>query len=331
MKKIIIVIFISIAGLYLAFRKVELSLLTEILSNAKWIWVLVGIGLIVFSIWLRAVRWRILLEPIKSFRMLPLFSSTMIGYFGNGVLPLRLGELLRAYSIHKEEDSISIAAAFGSIMVERYLDLAGLLLLTIFLFILYDVPSWLMNAGIVLGLLVLGISILLWWISTAHMEWITRLENISFLQKGMGVKIRVILLSFIEGLITVRKTGHIGSLIFTTLSLWMIYLGVTKTSVLALNISLSWIEIGIILVGTAMVISIPSAPGYIGTYHAATVIIMVEIFNKSEIPSQAFAIINHAVGFLPLVIIGFFFLLRSSVKLRELKGLKLKMEQGINR
>jgi len=324
MKKMIIGIVFSLIGLYLAFRKIEVSALADVLFKARGIWILLGVSLIVFSVWIRALRWRILLGSFKSIKMLPLFSSTIIGYFGNSVLPLRLGELLRAYSLHKEEDSISTAAVFGTIVVERYLDLAGLLLFTILFFVLYDVPTWLMNAGIGLGLLVVGGSILLWWISRYHVEWINRLEHITFLQKGVGTKIRYFLLSFFEGIITVREAGHMGYILFYTVFLWVVYLGITQTSCIALNISLSWIEVGIILVATAMVISIPSAPGYIGTYHAAAVIIMVEIFNKSEIPSQAFAILNHAVGFIPMIGIGFFFLIRSSVRLREIKDLKLK-------
>lgn len=324
MKRMSIGILISLVGLYIAFHKIDATALAKVIIEADWAWVILGVGFLLFSVWLRAVRWKILMEPVKSVKLMPLFSTTMIGYFGNGILPLRLGELLRAYSLHKEDKSISAAAAFGTIVVERLLDLVGLLVLSIVIFTLYDVPRWLLNAGILLGITVIGSFILFWWISASHQEWVKRIENFALLQRGIGVKIRYLLHSFIEGIIALRKTHHFGLLVLYSAILWVIYLGITKASAMALNISLTWIEVGIILAATTMVISIPSAPGYVGTYHAAAVLIMAEIFGKSEISSQAFAILNHAIGFLPLVIVGFFFFIQSSVGLGDIRGLRLK-------
>ena len=46
----------------------------------------------------------------------------MIGYFGNGVLVFRLGELLKAYSISKNSD-IKTTNLIGTVILERTLDL----------------------------------------------------------------------------------------------------------------------------------------------------------------------------------------------------------------
>ena len=51
---------------------------------------------------------------------------------------------------------------------------------------------------------------------------------------------------------------------------------------------------------------------------------MVELFGKGESVSQAFAIINHGIGFVPLVVIGFFCLIRSSVTLKEVKPIEIE-------
>ena len=60
-----------------------------------------------------------------------IFASTMIGYFGNGILAFRLGELLKAYSVSKNH-SIQVSEVFGTVILERALDL----LMVLFLFFL---------------------------------------------------------------------------------------------------------------------------------------------------------------------------------------------------
>ncbi len=101
--KLIIGIAISIAGLWYAFRGMNFSELIDHLSQTNFSFILLAMGIIVVSVALRAYRWQLMLKPIQTITFNPLFASTMIGYFGNSVLPFRLGELLRAYSISRKE------------------------------------------------------------------------------------------------------------------------------------------------------------------------------------------------------------------------------------
>ncbi|MEE9167455.1 MAG: lysylphosphatidylglycerol synthase transmembrane domain-containing protein [Candidatus Neomarinimicrobiota bacterium] len=327
MRRMIFGLSLTILGLYIAFHKFDPSTLRGVLIRANGKWILLGVALLVFSVWIRTVRWQILMRPLKSVGLRPLFSTTMIGYFGNAILPLRLGELLRAYSIHTEERSITPAAAFGTIVVERLLDVMGLVAVTGIVFSQYDVPFWLLNAGIFLGIVLVGSLLLYWWVWRSHRSWIERFENTPLLKGKMGSKARYLAQSFFEGLNVLRKTRRIGFLVFYTAVLWVIYGVIAQASAMALGITLTWVEVGVILVATSMVISVPSAPGYVGTYHAAAVLIMVQMLGKSESISQAYAILSHAVGFVPLVAIGFVFLLRSSVRLGEIRGLKMGEEE----
>ncbi|MFQ6673648.1 MAG: lysylphosphatidylglycerol synthase transmembrane domain-containing protein [Fidelibacterota bacterium] len=314
----------SLGGLYVAFRKIDIGSLGQVLSNVRGLWLLLAALLMVFSVWLRAVRWQILMAPIRKTGVASLFTATMIGYFGNAVLPLRLGEFLRAHAIHKRVESITVASAFGTIVVERLLDLMGAMVLTIVFFLLYDVPSWLEKSGIALGVVVIGSSSFLWWMTRSHERWLEKLENLAFLRSGIGTRVQRFLHSFVKGLIALRDADRLGALTLHTGLLWLIYWLTTQMSAYALRLSLTWIEVGVLLVATTMVISLPSAPGFIGTYHAAAVLMMTEIFGKSQTVSQAYALLNHAVGFVPLVTIGFIFMVRSSMRLKEIKRLELE-------
>ena len=59
--------------------------------------------LLILSCFVRAFRWQLLLGPFDHIPFSQVFGATMVGYFGNGVLAFRLGELLKAYSVTKNK------------------------------------------------------------------------------------------------------------------------------------------------------------------------------------------------------------------------------------
>ena len=84
---------ISAVFLYLAFRKVDFSLVWQYLKQAQWSWVLLGLAVYFFGVLLRAWRWQILLNPLKRLPIRRLFPVVAIGYMGNNVYPARAGEV----------------------------------------------------------------------------------------------------------------------------------------------------------------------------------------------------------------------------------------------
>lgn len=324
MFKIVIGLVFSIGGLYLAFRDIDLTVLGDLFAGASTGWIFLAVLLMIFSVWVRAVRWQALIEPIRNVSMKPLFSSTMIGYFGNAVLPVRLGEILRAYALGKDEPLVSRAAAFGTIVVERFVDMLGALVLMAIFFFLYDVPPVLQKGGVVLASLVVGLIAILWWMAKRHENWIEKFENSPRFQHGIWLKVRGIFNSFIRGLVAFSEVKRKGTVFFISALLWGIYLVITYLSGLAVHETLSWVEAGVILIGTTMVIAVPSAPGYIGTYHASAIFIMVQVFGREMAGAQAYALVNHAIGFIPLVVVGAYFFFSSSIKIGDIKRLEIE-------
>ena len=79
-------------------------------------------------IYLRALRWKLLLNSSKRFNVNDLYKGQLIGYFGNNILPLRAGELIKAYYIGNKYGK-SKSKIFGSIILERIFDFLGLFFL----------------------------------------------------------------------------------------------------------------------------------------------------------------------------------------------------------
>ena len=104
------------------------------------------------SVWLRGVRWKFLFPEKNSPSISSLYKAEMIGYFGNNVLPLRLGELLRSYIVGKEH-SLSKSFVFGTVILERLMDTIALALFALLLFggPTIQVFLWVLLIGVVVG------------------------------------------------------------------------------------------------------------------------------------------------------------------------------------
>ena len=115
--KLIFGICISIAGLYYAFSGIDFVKLWKIIKQIDLFYGFLSLSILLSSSLVRALRWQILAYPIDRISFEPAFSSIMIGYFGNSVLPFRMGEFLRAYVL-AEKTSLNFPTAFGTIVTE---------------------------------------------------------------------------------------------------------------------------------------------------------------------------------------------------------------------
>ena len=128
----IIGLIFSIIGLYFAFKDFNYTSFLEVVKTTKIFYVLLASSFLIFSVWFRAIRWHYLLIKAKSISYKHLFEIEMLGFFGNNVLPLRLGELYRSI-ILSNRFKISKSTVIGSVVLERILDTLGLVFFSMFL------------------------------------------------------------------------------------------------------------------------------------------------------------------------------------------------------
>jgi len=89
--KLLIGIALSVLLLYLAFTKVEISVVVENLKQTKLEYVLLGIGAFFLSLSVRSILWKSILASNHLVNLYPLFRSIVIGQMGNNLLPFRGG------------------------------------------------------------------------------------------------------------------------------------------------------------------------------------------------------------------------------------------------
>lgn len=96
-------------------------------QNTNKLYLLGGVALIYVSYFLRALRWKILLRPVKDTTASRLVAPTMIGFTGLSLLG-RPGELIRPYLIARKEN-LSMASQLGVWIVERIFDMGAFALI----------------------------------------------------------------------------------------------------------------------------------------------------------------------------------------------------------
>jgi hypothetical protein len=315
--RVVVGLLVAAAGLAIAFRRVDLAALGSALAGASWSWFAAAVATCVAAIVVRAWRWRLLLAPIERIGTGPLFSATMIGYFGNGVLPLRLGELMRAAAIGRRGGRVDVSTALGSIAVERLLDVASALAVAALVVPFSGgfgggIAAWSGAAALV----IIAFGGLLW---ASRSAWVRSL--VSRVESGGAGKLRELVGSFLRGLLILGEGPKLLPIGLATAVIWILYAASVWIAARAAGIPLSWLESGLVLLATTVAVSVPAAPGYVGTYHAAIVLVTADVLGHPTAQAQAFAILSHASSWLPTVAIGALCLMRSSIKLGEVSRL----------
>jgi len=304
---------ISFLGLYLGFRKFDAEEFFAALRETDLMLFFLSMLVMVFTVYLRSIRWKYLVNPLKKVPQKDLFGSEMVCYFGNNVFPLRLGEVLRAYSLSKIT-KLSSASIFGTIVVERFLDvLFFLIILPVTALLFPTMPVWIRWSGVVAGA-ALVVLVALYYLYQYKQATLRRYLN-NKLHSSSYKKFFL------------RNTPHAGLIVFWTVIIWAVNIFNYWLIGTSLHVFFSLQDLLLVFFVTSAIISVPSAPGYVGTYHAGAIGILVFLgYELSQ--AQVIAVILHAVGFLSLTLIGFLYFIKYHIHVKDtsFQGVQIESE-----
>ena len=308
---------ISIIGIYLAFMGEDFDGLIHQIKQVKIPGITLGCFLLVTSCIVRAYRWKLIMDPVEKIPLHDVFSATMVGYFGNGILAFRLGELLRAYSVTSGRH-MSATQAFGTVIMERILDL--LMVLLVFVLLIPWFPFE--QDGIRLAVYIFSgitFAIILGIFLSWKFNLMGKIGEVAVLQKGIGQKLFQALNKIFDGIVLIKNTDHAVGIVLSSILLWGFYYAVTFIILGACDLNLGIIGSGIILVLGSIVIGIPALPGSAGTYDAGIKFSLMVVFGIASEKALTYAIVSHAVSYFPLVIIGMIYFMEGSVRIKDVK------------
>ncbi|HXJ77749.1 MAG TPA: lysylphosphatidylglycerol synthase transmembrane domain-containing protein [Candidatus Methylomirabilis sp.] len=310
--KILIGIAVSVALLAYLFWNVDLHEVVSRLASTNWWFLSVSILLNLGSLWIRAWRWYYLFPPGS--HPSHLFNALMIGYLGNNVLPLRAGEVVRAYVASRRGQRFWTVLA--TIVVERALDGLAVGVIVAILVLTIPLPQQLhWPAGIFLAL-DFGAMITLAVLAVAP-GWCSNVIHAFFHRWSWGERRAMdVLGTMSEGLRGVRAAHHFVPITLSTILIWMLFALSVWTGLRAAHLDLPLAASWTVLAFLGLGVSLPSSPGYLGVVQAATVLALA-LFSVPRTEALSFSLLIHASQFLPVTIYGLVLLLVEHVSLSE--------------
>jgi hypothetical protein len=315
--KLVLGLALSALFLWLASRGIRWPEVWRILSGARY-WLMVPVVVLTMLAYLvRAWRWQFLLIGVGHIPLRSLWSSIMIGFMGNNILPARLGELLRAYSLGRSS-GVSRSAALASVVVERILDIGVLLLVFGGVFALGRLPPGIGRwGGILLVPATPVVAFLVLFELRPEPVW-GLVER--FLPRRLRPRFRTIAMNFRDGLRVLRHPVPLLAGIGLSILMWGILVGVVMLCLAALSLTTAPDAAVVVLVVMAIGTMVPAAPGYVGTLQAAGTLALVQ-YSVPQSSAFSFTVLYHAGQWLPVTVVGLVYFMRQNLSLRRLGDL----------
>jgi hypothetical protein len=308
---------VSMIALAVVFYLADLDQVIAALRLADYRLILLVSLLTLVWLGIRSQVWRTLLQEKASFGQV--FMTINEGYLINNVLPLRLGEVARAYLLSRKA-GLSFWEVFPTVLIERALDLliaVGLLLSTL-PFVVN--ASWAFEAALGAGGLVL-IGLTLFYLLARNPDWVIRLsKKVKLGRRSLAETFRKPLGAFLSGL-SVLTDGKrfLRAVLWTTLNWGVAFLQyylLLRAVFPEAKFLWAAFSLGVVPLGAAA----PSSPGALGVFEASMVGAL-SVFGLDASISLAVAIIGHAINYLVTGLIGVYALVQDGIQISRMGDL----------
>jgi uncharacterized protein (TIRG00374 family) len=313
-------VLISILFIWFALRGLKLDEFWNAVKQANYIWLIPGIGVYFIGVWIRAWLWHYLLGPIKKIPTKTMFPITTIGYMGNNIYPARAGEVLRAVVL-KRREGVSISASLATIIVERIFD--GVVMLAFVFVNLGELAKLTGASGFVgniqqVALIGTGVFIgaLIVFLIAAMYPHMTARIGLWFIYKLLPKRLhqRVISLmnKFLEGLASLRSPFNVLMVFFTSVMIWLLETGKYWFVMHAFDFSVSFFALMLMNGIVNLATTIPSAPGYIGTFDAPGIAVLTA-YGVEHSVAVGYTLVLHVALWVPITALGAYYLAREGI------------------
>lgn len=286
---------LSALFLWLAVRGVDLDEVRSVLGEARLGFVLAAVGVLGVAYGLQSARWKRIADapqlPLASF-----YGMLLGGLACNNVLPVRIGEFLRAGWLSRDAP-MSGGRAFGSVVLDRICDVVTLAAL--FLISIQTVASatWLVRLaiGAVVAVLLIAGALAL---ARAYAK--TRSERSPRKPRGRLVRILRDTVRMLGEQVGRRRAA---TWLGLSLCTWMLSSLGSALVARSVGIELSPLEAVFVTSALALGVAIPSSPGYIGTYQW----LGVAALGLLDVPAEkalAYSILLQASWYVPTTLVG---------------------------
>lgn len=307
--RVIVGVLVSVAALMVVLRDFDGAQLASALQHAHWYWIAAGIASLAIGYALRIRRWAAILAndaSVLSFRACaaPFLASLAL----NNVMPLRAGDFVRAL-VFPRAIGISRARATASLILERLLDVVTILL-ALAIAVCFgpgeSLPAWIATSAVVLAVMATVLMGLIFILGHAVGDRMHASDGVATGLRAGWMR------AFRDMVRTLRDTlrpGVFGGLLLLSAAAWIAEAGLYWAVSMALGLGFGFFSALFVCAVAVLSTLIPSAPGYIGTFHLA---VYSAVLGVTGDPSGAlsFALVSHLAFWVPTTAVGAWIMIR---------------------
>jgi uncharacterized protein (TIRG00374 family) len=316
---------LSVLLLWITLRDVNLREVAAILFESNpWLWLLsAATATAIFP--LRARRWQAILAPAAGrLPFAPLWRSTAIGMMVNNVLPVRAGEVARAFALSRAVPQVKFATAFASLAVDRIFD--GVVVIALFLVASLDsrfpadaqilggsVDALALSAGLFLGAVLAALYAMTLAPErfTAFAEW-----AVGLVWRAGALKVRALLTSFVSGLGVLHRPRLALEVLWWTLLHWVVNAAAFWLGFVALGLDAPFSAAFFVQMLVVVAVALPSSPGFFGPFELAGKTALA-LYAVSDAAAVSWAIGFHLLSFVPITVIGVWYFTRMDLHVKD--------------
>lgn len=288
--------------LILALRGVSWRDMRTAVQRGRPGFLVLALSLMSLSLFMRGLRWGVLIRADKRISPLIAFWATMIGYIGNSFLPARAGDVLRPV-VTSRVARTSLSYAVAAQITERITDTLALVVLSLIAsFSLDAIPGWLLGATEVMGVLaVIGVTVLA--LAPRLEGTLQRLLRRLPLPSTMSNRLIGLLQRFLLGMHALRQPKRALLFFALTATVWVLDDFTAVAVAWSLRAPVAWQEAMLLLVALGLASAIPSTPGYVGIFQFVAVTVLVP-FGVTRSEAIAYILEFQAILYAAVIIWG---------------------------
>ncbi len=324
---------ISAFFIFIALRGLDLRDVRYWLTQANYYWLIPSVAVYFVAVWGRTWRWHYMLRPIKAISLSRLFPIVCIGYMGNNIFPFRAGEVLRSYTL-KRSEGVSMTASLATIVVERVFDGLVMLMFVFFALPFAPMPSAIRPFVIVPSLIFLVLMVVFVILATQPdlAQRVYRGTLRRMLPQAVRTPTDGVVDRFLEGLHFFRSSKDILMVFLTSVFIWLaetfkywfvMQAFVSQGGGLPVPFYVLMLMNGIVNLATTL----PSAPGYIGTFDAPGIEVLVA-YGVSRSMAVGYTLVLHAALWFPITILGAWYFRRERLSWSDIETARGQRAQG---
>jgi uncharacterized protein (TIRG00374 family) len=308
---------VSLVLLYFSLKDIRFhEIIATLLRTDPW-FIPLPLVFILIAVILCSFRWSRLTGSGVHF--LDTFAALMIGLFVNNVLPARIGEVARAYVISKKR-GLSFTYSFSTVLLDRFFDLTGLLLIAFIFFPDENLPAAVSRSiYILMAFLIFCVACLILFSREQFANKIA--DKLSQIKRPLfsGLAERVLMIQ--ENLKRINSPFNLLLSVVLSFCTWFSMTIALYLVILMLGIKVEFRDIPFVCALLNLGLTIPSSPGYVGVYQFLLVYLLA-IFGVPKYEGFTISIVYHAMWFVPYSVIGFIYLLKEHLKIQEIRRLE---------